>query len=180
MVYNENEVFTIPARRCKRCGGLLTSSQGIRDGYGPCCLRKVRREQADREEEAQNQYSFFSDGLRPAEDPGQNRRTAAMLTLPIKRQWYDMILCGQKREEYREDNPYYRSRFEKLFDLSPEALADPVRQKASVLRLRNGYNAAADTMEITAVLQHGEGRPEWGAEPGKPCFILRILSVKSV
>lgn len=66
-----------------------------------------------------------------------------MLTLPIKRQWYDMILCGQKREEYREDNPYYRSRFEKLFDLSPEALADPVRQKASVLRLRNGYNAAA-------------------------------------
>lgn len=54
-----------------------------------------------------------------------------------------MILCGQKREEYREDNPYYRSRFEKLFDLSPEALADPVRQKASVLRLRNGYNAAA-------------------------------------
>lgn len=50
MVYNENEVFTIPARRCKRCGGLLTSSQGIRDGYGPCCLRKVRREQADREE----------------------------------------------------------------------------------------------------------------------------------
>ena len=81
-----------------------------------------------------------------------------MLTLPIKRQWYDMILCGQKREEYREDNPYYRSRFEKLFDLSPEALADPVRQKASVLRLRNGYTAAADTMEITAVLQHGEGR----------------------
>lgn len=69
MVYNENEVFTIPARRCKRCGGLLTSPQGIRDGYGPCCLRKVRREQADREEEAQNQYSFFSDGLRPAEDP---------------------------------------------------------------------------------------------------------------
>ena len=69
MVYNEHDVFTIPARRCKRCGGLLTSSQGIRDGYGPCCLRKVRREQADREEEAQNQYSFFSDGLRPAEDP---------------------------------------------------------------------------------------------------------------
>ena len=29
----------------------------------------MRREQADREEEAQNQYSFFSDGLRPTEDP---------------------------------------------------------------------------------------------------------------
>lgn len=44
----KEEVFTIPARRCKRCGGLLTSSQGLRDGYGPCCLRKMRQEEADR------------------------------------------------------------------------------------------------------------------------------------
>ena len=26
----ESEIFTIPARRCKRCGGLLTSAQAIR------------------------------------------------------------------------------------------------------------------------------------------------------
>lgn len=43
-----NDVFTIPARRCKRCNGLLTSSQGLRDGYGPCCLRKMKQEEADR------------------------------------------------------------------------------------------------------------------------------------
>lgn len=43
-----NDVFTIPARRCKRCGGLLTSKQGLRDGYGPCCLQKMRREEAER------------------------------------------------------------------------------------------------------------------------------------
>lgn len=48
MAPNENDIFTIPARRCKRCGGLLTSSQGIRDGYGPCCLRKMRQEEANR------------------------------------------------------------------------------------------------------------------------------------
>lgn len=48
MALNENDIFTIPARRCKRCGGLLTSSQGIRDGYGPCCLRKMRQEEANR------------------------------------------------------------------------------------------------------------------------------------
>ena len=30
----ESEIFTIPARRCKRCGGLLTSAEAIRDGYG--------------------------------------------------------------------------------------------------------------------------------------------------
>lgn len=46
---DRDEVFTIPARRCKRCGGLLTSAKGIRDGYGPCFLRKIRQEEADRE-----------------------------------------------------------------------------------------------------------------------------------
>lgn len=54
----ENEIFTIPARRCKRCGGILTSATAIEDGYGSCCLRKMRQEEREREE-AKNQYSFF-------------------------------------------------------------------------------------------------------------------------
>lgn len=148
MVYNENEVFTIPARRCKRCGGLLTSSQGIRDGYGRAAFAKCGGSRLTVRKKPKISIVFSPTASGRRKTRKQNRRTAAMLTLPIKRQWYDMILCGQKREEYREDNPYFRSRFEKLFDLSPEALADPVRQKASVLRLRNGYNTAADTMEI--------------------------------
>ena len=54
----ESEIFTIPARRCKRCGGLLTSAEAIRDGYGSCCLRKMRQE-ARAQEEAENQCSLF-------------------------------------------------------------------------------------------------------------------------
>lgn len=57
-----DEVFTIPARRCKRCGGLLTSSQGLRDGYGPCCLRKIKQEEADRKM-MENQCSLFDMGV---------------------------------------------------------------------------------------------------------------------
>ena len=55
----DSGVFTIPARRCKRCGGLLTSAQAIRDGYVSCCLRKMRQEARAKEEE-KNQYSLFS------------------------------------------------------------------------------------------------------------------------
>lgn len=55
----DSEVFTIPARRCKRCGGLLTSEQAIKDGYGSCCLRKMRQEERAKEE-AKNQYSLFN------------------------------------------------------------------------------------------------------------------------
>ena len=54
----DNEVFTIPARRCRRCGGLLTSDRGIRDGYGACCLRKMHQEAAAREA-MKNQLSLF-------------------------------------------------------------------------------------------------------------------------
>ena len=54
----DSEIFQIPARRCKRGGGLLTSAQAIRDGYGSCCLRKIRQE-ARAKEEAKNQGSLF-------------------------------------------------------------------------------------------------------------------------
>lgn len=54
----DSEVFQIPARRCKRCGGLLTSERAIEDGYGSCCLRKMRQEEQAKEE-AKNQCSLF-------------------------------------------------------------------------------------------------------------------------
>lgn len=38
-----------------------------------------------------------------------------MLTLPIKKKWFDMIVSGEKREEYREIKPYYDSRFMNAF-----------------------------------------------------------------
>lgn len=52
------EIFTIPARRCKRCGGILTSEQSLKSGYGPGCLRKMKLEQAEKEEQARL-VSFF-------------------------------------------------------------------------------------------------------------------------
>ena len=38
-----------------------------------------------------------------------------MLTLPIKKKWFDMILSGEKKEEYREIKPYYEKRFSNYF-----------------------------------------------------------------
>lgn len=35
-----SEVFMVRARRCKRCGGLLTSAQAVADGYGHVCKMK--------------------------------------------------------------------------------------------------------------------------------------------
>lgn len=40
-VTDDDEIFTVKARRCKRCGGLLTSKQAVADGYGHVCKMKA-------------------------------------------------------------------------------------------------------------------------------------------
>ena len=56
----DGEIFEIKARRCKRFGGLLTSHESLRDGYGHSCKLKVKREQLAKEA-AKNQMSLFLD-----------------------------------------------------------------------------------------------------------------------
>ena len=38
------------------------------------------------------------------------------LILPIKKKWFDMILSGEKKEEYREIKSYWEKRFKKYFN----------------------------------------------------------------
>ena len=37
-----------------------------------------------------------------------------MLILPIKKKWFDMILSGEKTEEYRKIDGYYMVRFSNI------------------------------------------------------------------
>jgi hypothetical protein len=87
-----------------------------------------------------------------------------MLTLPIKKKWFDMILSGEKPEEYRDYTPYYISRFMKY-------LGKSVR-----IKFRNGYRSDSPAIERMVIPRIGTGRTEWGAEAGKRCFVLEIQS----
>jgi hypothetical protein len=89
-----------------------------------------------------------------------------MITLPIKKKWFDMIVSGEKREEYRDNMQYYISRFSKYFELR-------VRVK-----FRNGYRMDSLTIERTVIPHIGYGRPEWGAEPYKKYIVLAIQNEK--
>lgn len=42
---NEDGIFTINARRCKRCGGILTNKQAVEEGYGHVCKMKACAEE---------------------------------------------------------------------------------------------------------------------------------------
>ncbi|MDO4330325.1 MAG: DUF6011 domain-containing protein [Lachnospiraceae bacterium] len=41
----DGEIFTIRARRCKRCGRLLTSKEAVERGYGCQCAAKAKAEE---------------------------------------------------------------------------------------------------------------------------------------
>lgn len=94
-----------------------------------------------------------------------------MLTLPIKKKWFDMIKSGEKKEEYREIKPYYESRF-KIYDSHFSSFENIV--------FRNGYRKDSPKIKCCCYISKGMGKPELGAEPNKMYYVLKILSVEEV
>ena len=88
-----------------------------------------------------------------------------MLTLPIKKKWFDMILSGEKKEEYREIKPYYDSRFKNGIDY---------------IVFRNGYKKDSPKIKCGCLITKGYGKEKWGAEPNKLYYVLKIGTVEEV
>ena len=93
-----------------------------------------------------------------------------MLTLPIKKKWFDMIKLGEKKEEYREIKPYYDSRL----------LGYYISHLETTIILRNGYSSNSPTIKCKVKVEIGYGKEEWGAEPSKVYYVLKILSVEEI
>ena len=90
-----------------------------------------------------------------------------MLILPIKKKWFDMILSGEKKEEYRKFDKYYGVRFATYGVGSGD--------KFEVL-LRNGYSSKSPTLKCLVRCDYTYGKEEWGANPNELCFVLTIIS----
>jgi hypothetical protein len=88
-----------------------------------------------------------------------------MLTLPIKKKWFDMIYSGEKTEEYREISAYFERRLQKYVGHSLN------------FGLRNGYSPKSPVILCHGIVDIGFGKPEWGAEPGKLYYILKIRAI---
>ena len=95
-----------------------------------------------------------------------------MLTLPIKRKWFDMILSGEKTEEYRERTEYYRKRLANLFSTESRVATDKRK-----IAFRNGYNHTSPTFVAVCTWDIGTGKEEWGAEKGKEYNRIHIIAI---
>lgn len=83
------------------------------------------------------------------------------LYLTLKKQWFDLINCGIKTEEYREIKPYWEKRLNnKSYD---------------IVEFRNGYQKDAPKMvfKINEIIK-GKGRTEWGAISDENYFVIRL------
>ena len=77
-------------------------------------------------------------------------RGSATLELTLKRRWFDMIVAGEKKEEYRAPSDWILSRLH--------------GKQYSRVRFRNGY-AKTSPVVVCEYLgwETGRGKLEWGA-----------------
>lgn len=103
-----------------------------------------------------------------------------MLTLPIKKKWFDMIKSGEKKEEYREIKPYYDSRFLIYYDYIVGTRILKKQSAPNEIIFRNGYSKNSPKIKCKIEIEKDYGKEEWGAEPNKLYYVLKILSVEEV
>jgi hypothetical protein len=131
------------------------------------------------------------------------------VNLPLKKKWFEMTNQGIKMEDYREITSYWCNRLLKpnnndyqmywgQFIEKIQARKMPLKdvffiysveyKKFEQNRISLGYPKNENTTRIIyyehAGIEIKEGRPEWGAEPGRLYFVIkhgqRIISNKEL
>lgn len=116
------------------------------------------------------------------------------LYLPLKRKWFDLIKNGEKKEEYREIKPFYIKRFIKFKPLKIDLINDYEKgfDEGEINGMENELTITSQKFKKVVFtlaypsteekdrrikfnnpkIRIGEGKPEWGAEPGKKYFVI--------
>jgi hypothetical protein len=67
-----------------------------------------------------------------------------VLHLTLKKKWFDEIMEGRKRHEYREDKPYWRARLLKVNPMDGKLCI----RKFDRVHFKNGYSKNARSMVV--------------------------------
>lgn len=104
------------------------------------------------------------------------------LHLTLKKKWFDMTETGEKPDEYREIKPYWIKR---LCDDHNGCIGGDFMDAHKVksytfksfdnVKAVNGYgnNRPSWTRKFIGI-EIDTGNPEWGAEPGKKYFVIKL------
>ena len=114
------------------------------------------------------------------------RKERLSVTLNLKKKWFDMILSGEKKEEYRDIKELYIGKF-----ISHTIIKDwddkngiPVYNKIDTIIFLNGMKKQTPTMVVECLgISKGKGKTHWGAEPHEQYFVIKlgnIISTKNI
>ncbi len=104
------------------------------------------------------------------------------LHITLKRKWFEMTDSGEKPDEYREIKPYWLKRLCTAhrgsiggdFMDEHKCIAYTFKKFDQVFA-RNGYKPTNKSwLRKCNGISIGEGKPEWGAEPGKKYFVISL------
>ena len=102
-----------------------------------------------------------------------------VLKLTLTKQWFDLWFhpdpAKRKNEEYRELKPSWIRKFKPAIDagITKYDCAHAYNGWAFSEKYPNGIR------EIISI-HIGEGREEWGAEPSKEYFVIKLGEIKSL
>lgn len=99
-----------------------------------------------------------------------------LLRLTLKKKWFDLILSGVKREEYREVKMYWAKRLMNGFpEIHGIEKLNPDFKTFEHIEFRNGYAKKAPTIIVQCHgIEFGKTRIGWADEDGKECFVLKL------
>lgn len=97
-----------------------------------------------------------------------------ILYLPLKKEWYNMIESGEKKEEYRELSNYWYKRlmYKPFIDDSDNTFDNDDVKPYDYVRFSYGYTKRNMTYKCNKI-RIGEGKKEWGA-PNGLVFIIEL------
>lgn len=97
----------------------------------------------------------------------EKNRYQKIITLTLKRKWFDLIKYGIKLEEYREIKPYWTKRL--------------LGKDYDTIIFRNGYstNAPIIICEYKG-LEVGDGNIDWGAEYGETYYVIKLGKILDI
>lgn len=104
-----------------------------------------------------------------------------ILKLTLKKKWFDMILSGEKKEEYREMKTYWNTRLSFL-DISSgnPYLYERVFNKFTHIEFSNGYGSKVPKILIECKgIEINKGKQEWGAELNAEYFVINLGQIVS-
>lgn len=99
------------------------------------------------------------------------------LHLTLKKKWFDMILKGEKREEYREIKMYWAERLMTGFPQTYGVIErlNPDFKDFMEIEFRNGYAKDAPIMTVECRgIKFGYTKPEWCDDGEKEVFVIEL------